>query len=407
MQTTKDHIAFLWKKYLSDEASKAELDELLEYIESTPDDPVIRDLIHDGFVREELATAGFVGMDADQKINLLNNLKALNSTDSSPVVHRMHFLRRGWIKYAAAIIILFGIGTYLWTSSDKPKDQPVLNNKLAQTEILPGSNKATLTLSDGTSITLDSAANGAIAQQGNSSVIKLADGQVVYNKKKGTHTEMLMNTMTTPKGGQYQLMLPDGSNVWLNAASSITYPAEFAGKERRIKITGEAYLEVTKNKQMPFIVDVDGRSSVEVLGTSFNINSYSDEPDIKTTLLEGSVKVNGNITASNAGNKNSVILKPGQQAQDAASGIHISSAVDIVKIMAWKNGIFNFEGEDVTTVMRQLERWYDLSIQFKSPMPKITFKGKMYRNVTLSAVLDMLKDAGVKFELEGKTLIVM
>ena len=218
--------------------------------------------------------------------------------------------------------------------------------------------------------------------------------------------------MTTPAGGQYQVTLPDGTKVWLNAASSITYPTAFVDKERPVKISGEVYFEVAKDKEKPFIVDVDGKSSVRVLGTSFNINSYGDESTIKTTLLEGSVKVMR--TATTAVSTDSVILKPGQQALVALPAVaassdrqlKVTSDVNIEQTLAWKNGLFNFNGSDLHAVMRQLERWYGIKVEYEGSIPDTKFSGEIYRNVNLSDVLEALQRMGVKFRLHGKTLLV-
>jgi ferric-dicitrate binding protein FerR (iron transport regulator) len=223
--------------------------------------------------------------------------------------------------------------------------------------------------------------------------------------------------------------------VWLNAASRITYPTAFTGSRREVTVSGEAYFEVATDKEKPFIVDVDGKSSIEVLGTSFNINSYADEGSIKTTLLAGSIKVSNNTTAVATSSDrqpgvpgmdvSSVILKPGQQAlipttapatssdrrtspqSKTGSDITLNSNVDIEQALAWKNGMFNFNGSDLKAVMRQLERWYGIEVKYAGPAPQIFFKGKMDRGVNLSDVLEFFTNMGVKYRLENKTLTVL
>ena len=312
--------------------------------------------------------------------------------------HRIHFLRKwGW---AAAVVFILGSAAYLWTTSKKT-EQPLANgNKHLQMDIAPGSNKAILTLSNGRTITLDSAANGAIAQQGNSSIIKSANGGIRYDQKGLSQGEVMINTMTTPRGGQYQLILPDGSKVWLNAASSITYPAVFVGKKRNVTVTGEVYFEVSKNREKPFVVDINGKSSVEVLGTSFNVNSYADENTIKTTLLEGSIKVKNQSAA--------VTLKPGQQAEIVASRetVKVNTNIDLVQVMGWKNGFFHFKRTNITEVMRQMARWYDVEIRYESGIPDIALIGEMKRDLSLGQVLEALKEMGVKCQLHGRSIIV-
>lgn len=315
---------------------------------------------------------------------------------------RVHFLSRGYFKYAAAILIICGIGAYFYTTRNKKEDPAVSQTRPKAEDKLPGSNKALLTLSDGTTIVLDSAANGAIAQQGNAAIVKLANGAIRYDVKGLPQGRVMMNTMVTPRGGQYQLVLPDGTKVWLNAASSITYPAAFAGKNRAIKITGEGYLQVATDKSRPFIVDVDGRSTVEVLGTGFDINAYADEGEIRTTLVEGRVRV-----LQKGPSDHSVTLEPGQQALAAGrNALTVVKNADINQVLAWKNGIFIFQNSDLRNVMKQLERWYDVDVKYEGKLPKFEFSGEMDRGVMLSAVLRFLSDYGVKTRLENKTLIV-
>jgi ferric-dicitrate binding protein FerR (iron transport regulator) len=265
-------------------------------------------------------------------------------------------------------------------------------------DVSPGGDKAVLTLADGSTIVLDDAQNGTLAEQGNAKIIKL-DGKLSYDLTNKNSKEVVYNTISTPKGGQYQLELPDGSLVWLNASSSIHFPTSFVENQRRVEITGEAYFEVAKNLNKPFIVGVNN-SEVQVLGTHFNINSYSDEDDVKTTLLEGSVKfVNGATTS---------ILKPGQQSQLAKNGsIKVESDVDVDKVVAWKNGLFDFENAGIETVMRQLSRWYDVEVDYNGK-PDDLFIAEMRRNIKLSDALKALELTGkVRFDIQGKKIVVM
>jgi transmembrane sensor len=326
-----------------------------------------------------------------------------------PIIHRVHFLKTAWFRYAAAIILIVGLGTaaYLWNTGKKDDQSLANGNKQLQADIPPGGEKAILTLADGSKIILDSAANGSLAQQGNAQVVKLANGQIAYNLKGLAEGAVMMNTMSTPNGGQYRLTLPDGTKVWLNAASSITYPAVFVGKQRNVKIEGEVYFEVAKNKQKPFIIDIDGKSTVQVLGTSFNINSYENEADIKTTLVEGSIKLFGAGTSGSRAQF--AILKPGQQAIVASSAsISVISNADTEKALAWKKGWFNFNGLDLKAVMRQLERWYDIKVQYEGNIPEVRFRGEMDKGVSLSEILNIFSslDFQIKARLEGRTLII-
>jgi ferric-dicitrate binding protein FerR (iron transport regulator) len=257
-------------------------------------------------------------------------------------------------------------------------------------DVEPGGQKAVLTLSDGSTIVLDNAGNGQIAQQGQTQVIKLGNGEIQYksgNQKTGAR-EVVFNTMSTPRGGQYQLVLPDGSKVWLNSESSITYPVMFSHQERKVKITGEAYFEVAKDKTKPFRVET-GDMKVEVLGTHFNVKAYADEGPTKTSLLEGSVKVDMQV------------LKPGQA---FINGRIVPTNVE--QDVAWKNGIFNFNNENLTQVMKQLARWYDLDIVYPDGVPQKEYGGEIGRNLKLNQVLKGLENSGVHFELNGKRVTV-
>ena len=271
----------------------------------------------------------------------------------------------------------------------------------AANDILPGRDKAVLTLADGSKIVLDNVAEGQIGRQGDISILKLPDGALKYQEDQdnpaAADAPVSYNTITTPNAGQYALTLPDGSGVWLNAASSMTFPTRFNKAERRLSITGEVYFEVARDAARPFIVQVNKESTVEVLGTHFNINAYSNEPSVKTTLLEGKVSVKkGGETG---------ILLPGQQAI-ITDKITLEKNVDVEQVMAWKNGFFNFEQVDLSELMRQLERWYDIKVVLQGNLPEIRFKGKMYRNERLSTVLNFLEGSGLAFRMEGKTLTV-
>jgi ferric-dicitrate binding protein FerR (iron transport regulator) len=274
-----------------------------------------------------------------------------------------------------------------------------------------------LTLADGRHIRLDSAANGALAWQGNARVIKLASGQLAYNSTAEKPTEVLYNTLTTSKGGQTSIVLADGTKVWLNAASSLHFPTTFTGADRSVELTGEAYFEVAKDPARPLRVTVNG-AEVEVLGTSFNIDAYGDEPVSKTTLLSGSIKVSvagahfpvsslarGTVPSpSDEGQK----LSPGQQAQiQAGKSIRVIDNADIDQAVAWKNGIFLFHSADLASILRQAARWYDVDIDYQRTV-STRFNGEVPRNTSLSHLLKIIELSGdVRFGIEGKKIIVL
>jgi transmembrane sensor len=307
--------------------------------------------------------------------------------------------RIGWRHIAAAIVIFaFGIGGY-FVFFNKPRRE-ITQSRIQQQvkkDIAPGTNKAMLTLSNGSTILLDSAHTGMLAKQGNAKILKLNSGQLAYNTLNEKPAEALYNILTTPRGGQYQLQLPDGTHVWLNASSSIKYPTAFTGKKRDVEISGEAYFKIAKNPGQPFIVTVNGME-VQALGTQFNINSYNDEASVSTTLVEGSVKV----TSDNVG----VILEPGQQSQLKNGRLRLIKNANTEEITSWKEGWFHFESVDLKTILRQFSRWYDVDVVYEGEIKNRKFFGVVNRSSTLLNVLEMLKDNNIVFKIEGKKLIV-
>ncbi|WP_158800366.1 FecR family protein [Pedobacter sp. L105] len=300
------------------------------------------------------------------------------------------------IVAAASVVLVLSLGFYVFHHQQADKEL-FAQNKLH--DLAPGGNKAVLTLANGKQIVLTNVSNGNIATQGGTIISKTADGELVYHsskEKNGLPEESALNTITTPRGGQYHLILSDGTQVWLNAASSIKYPAVFRGTERRVEITGEAYFEVVYNKNQPFKV-LSGSQTTEDLGTHFNINAYDDEQTVKTTLVEGSVKVlNG---------ANNTILKPGQQSSVGTHGINVLT-VNTQEAIAWKNGFFLFKNADLQTIMRQLSRWYDVDISYEGKIPEHLFTGDMHRNLKASELLELLSFYKVHFKIEGRKIIV-
>jgi len=335
-------------------------------------------------------------------------LQTILQTGKSPVITiydtgRKIFSVWQRVAVAASIALLLSVGGWLWfnraPSADIVKTEKKPSNAI---DILPGGNKALLTLDDGSTIVLDSTSNGIVAQQGGATVLKSGDGQLAYNVLPQESKKVLHNTLSIPRGGQYQLLLPDGTKVWLNSETTMRYPTSFNGKERSIELSGEAYFEVVKNVSMPFKVNVKGKAAVEVLGTHFNINSYAGEPAINTTLLEGSVRVTGLEILDR------LLITPGQQAQLKPNGqIYLNKSANIDQVMAWKDGNFQFEDGDIHSVMRQLARWYDMDVEYSGNVSK-HFGGTISRNVNLSQVLNMLQQTGeVRFRMDGKKIIVL
>jgi len=433
------HISQLLQKHMTGALSEQEQMELSNWLDKDPANKQLFDFLADPnqikpelrkmFSYDKYGMAKKIKERSGELFNTSGDLKPtansienssltadLHSTESTPnmlsasSVHRIHFVRRGFLRYAAAILLILGtLGTFLYlkqqikseVTSQNKSDVTSVNPVPLKNDVAPGGNKAILTLADGSAILLDSGgASGQLARQGNVQVVKLANGQISYRllNKQQDNNSVTYNTMTTPRGGQYKLRLSDGTNVWLNAASSITYPTAFVGKERNVSIKGEAYFEVAKNDVIPFTVKANAMT-IEVVGTHFNVNGYEDEPSIKTTLFEGSVKVSGH--------NNTKMLFPGQQSDFNRNGqLIIIPDADTQSSVAWKNGVFEFNKSDIQMVMRQIARWYDVEISYNGKIPERRFGGKIYRNSSLLEVLKILEESNVHFKLEDKKIIV-
>ena len=293
-----------------------------------------------------------------------------------------------WLA-AASVLLLLLAGSFLWVRHDKQPSQFVMDAQ-------PGKQGAVLTLADGKQVTLDSLGNGTVATQSGTRLL-LHNGQLSYNKDKN-EVSTSYNTLTTARGRQFQLVLPDGSKVWLNAASSIRYPVAFSGTERKVEISGEVYFEITPDAAMPFRVKINETATVEVLGTRFAINAYPEEKGIHTTLSEGAVRVRkGSLSA---------VLAPGQQAI-IQSDIQVIQHANIDQALAWKEGLFNFQDMPFDEVMRQLSRWYDIDVIYENGIPDIKFEGELGRDVSLSKILFFLSKVDVHYRIEdGKKLVI-
>ncbi|GAA4332355.1 FecR family protein [Flaviaesturariibacter amylovorans] len=322
-----------------------------------------------------------------------------------PIGRRAGASRRLWVRrsVAAAVILLLASGAWMWLARNpRPATATGEGPEAMVADQRPGGSKARLTLDDGRTIVLDSLANGVVAKQAGATILKTGAGQLAYDPGDDGTGDVVYNTLSIPFGGQYQLVLPDGTKTWLNSGSSIRYPTAFRGAVRKIELTGEAYFEVVKNASKPFIVDVARKAEVEVLGTHFNINAYADEPAIATTLLEGSVRVTGSAA------RDSRRLEPGQQARiDLQGRLSVNRQADLNQVMAWKNGIFNFENADLPAVLRQLARWYDIEIVYEAGVPRREFGGKIQRDLNLSQILRILEKNNVHYRTEGRRLIIM
>jgi len=401
MESNKERLSQLLQIYLQNKLTAAEYQEMWALLNDNPDEIHLKDELQMLWQQAKTEPALIPADEWDYSMQLLKN-KLKEETISKPAIpKRVVRLHKYWWAAAAVLIVFMSSALYFLVNNNRNNqnaNEITTKTSNLKDDVMPGGDKAMLTLSDGSTIVLDSAGNGILAQQGNTQIIKQQNGELIYNAS-GEGNNFAFNILSTPHGGQYKLTLPDGSKVWLNAASSLKYPTAFSGNSRQVEVTGEAYFEITKDVNRPFKVQVN-QMEVEVLGTHFNVNGYEDEHIIHTTLLEGRVKINTQ--------EGSNFLNPGQQAQLQKSGkIKLINDADLEEIMAWKNGNFQFENADISVVMRQLARWYDVDVEYKGNVSR-HFIGTISRSVNLSQVLTMLEQTGeVKFKIEGRKVIVM
>jgi transmembrane sensor len=309
------------------------------------------------------------------------------------IAHTRHLRVFTRIAAAASIILAVSAGLYFFRSAKPATKKPQYAN-----DIPPGDNKLILRLSNGKNIDLTAAKNGQIAKQGQTAITKVSNGQITYSAAAAGSLPIAYNTVTAPRGGQGGITLSDGTKVWLNAASSITFPTAFNADNRTVTITGEVYFEVVHDTKRPPLRIIANNQIVEDIGTKFNINAYPDEPDMKTSLLEGSIEIS-------AGNEHS-ILEPGQQARIGQNKFNVVRDADLEEATAWHKGLFQFHDASIQTVMRQLARWYDVDISYEGKIPDRLFSGKIYRNATALTVADILSYKKIHFKIEGKRIIV-
>lgn len=386
-----DRIRYLLEKYFAKTCTAAEREELAAILVKAEHDETVKGLLEKIWMAyspdEEIPGAA-----ADAYYQQI-----MEKARRVPP-RRIHFLHAGWLRYAAAIIIMLGIGGYFLLRSTKPVETVPVASSTISSDIAPGVAGAVLVLADGSRIALDSLGSGVIAHQGGTKVV-LDKGRLAYEAEDAINGTVTFNTMSTPRGRQFQLLLPDGSKVWLNAASAIKFPTAFTGNERTVELEGEAYFEVAKNPGKPFRVSINGSTEVEVLGTHFNINSYRDEAGINTTLLEGAVKVTTG--------KGSAVLKPGEQAQETQTQFKVVKDADVGQVMAWKNGYFRFDGMDLPMVMRQVSRWYDVEVRYQGKIPDMQFGGELPRSISLRKLLTLLEFGDVRLEVSGRQITII
>jgi transmembrane sensor len=381
MEVDRNRIEYLLEKFSANEVTEAEFNELCDLIKENESERVIKAKLH-----QELRNAPFVVLEQSVMDKMLQKVVF---REERPVMRMFNWKR---LTAAAAVIILLAVSSYYLFFKTNEKPQIAKTPVQVQKDVAPGKDGAVLTLADGRQIVLDEATDGKITDAA------VKNGNVLSYENAASR-EVVYNTMSTPKGRQYSLVLPDGSKVWLNAASSIRFPTAFVGSDRRVEITGEAYFEVVHDGNKPFHVVVNDMD-VQDLGTHFNINAYADEANLKTTLIEGSVLVTSKTL------KRAAVLKPGQQSVLDNNTLVVNKNVDPDEIIAWKNGQFVFNSTSLEQLMKQIARWYDVEVEYKGSIPQEKFTGIVSRASNLSDVLTIVKQAGVKFELANNKITV-
>jgi len=392
-----ERIKILASKFLDGSATEAEKQELHTWYDEWKDDEMI------------VPTEETGGQDAVKQRILSGILQHMQEEDekneehaTAPVIEMKTSRVKWWAVAAVLLVLIGGAGTYFAMRSTEKSAQVFAANDLYKNDVAPGTNTATLQLADGRIVNLaDSIQTGL--QQGAASLEKENGGTLVYNPNPASQKEgspIAFNTISTPNGGEFKVVLADGSKVWLNAASSLRFPAAFTGDERNVILTGEAYFEIAKDAHKPFTVTANG-TTTRVLGTHFNIKAYNDEHDVTTTLVEGSVRIESNGQQKN--------LVPGQQAliRTDAKNISVSSA-DVDDAIAWKNGYFTFRNENIKDIMRRISRWYDISVTYEPGVDANAFGGTFSRSKSLKQLLKSLEITNtIHFKIEGKNVTVL
>lgn len=380
---TREEYNSLYEKYIAGKCSEDELVELENYQDSL----ILKEQVWDNTIMgdsEEIKQS--------IQIDLSNSIQEYNRIRK--------FKTRAWQSAAAAVLIIISTSIYYFQGSH---EQVLVNTETPRfkNDVAPGNNKAVLTLDDGSKIDLDDAKTGILASESNVDIKKTGDGKLEYTASVQDAKIIKYNVLRTPMGGEYQLVLPDGSKVWLNSGSTLRFPTSFVGSERIVELKGEAYFDITKNSKMPFLVRTNNAMDIKVLGTQFNIMAYDDEKNINTTLIEGSVEVLKGLGKT--------MLKPGQEAVlNKGSGNIKVSIADLEQAIAWKNGYFIFSNENIESIMRKVSRWYNVDVIYEGNLSNKDFVGTISRNKNVSELLKMLELTGaVHFSIDGRRITVM
>lgn len=402
-------LGYLLNAYVAQTISPEERAELFAKVADPENEPILA-VIVEKIMRQPIESTADLSANSSQEI--VQTILTSESVIEKPIRRVIPFYTRWWV--AASLLFVIATAVFLLDNHNKQASREVVKKESVIQDIDPGKEGAILTLADGSQLVLDSLGNGVVTLQNGTQVV-LQDGQLSYAPGANLSEDVAYNTITTPRGRQFILQLPDGTRVWLNASSSLTYPTAFTGAERQVDVSGEAFFEVAANVNKPFKVRINNRVNVDVLGTSFNVNAYSNESAIYATLVEGAVRV----SMQSNGNKSldrKVVLTPGQQAKvsyGASAATDLQASIDLVKnpdlnkIVAWKRGFFNLEDATLPEVMRMLERWYDIEVKYVGEVPVIQFGGEISKNMKLSGVLKALSEMEVNFTVEeGRRIVI-
>ncbi len=407
-----DRLYYLLEGYKKNSLNAEEQQELTRAIADTSNAEALKGWLADSWGKETLPD--LLSKEQSQSLyeSIRENLKPAeeNLKPNKNQFPRYRSGRISRIAAAASIVIALSALSYLWFANHKQSRVDEFTKTIAQSQDIkaPDATKARITLADGSTLYLDSLDKGESASQQGAEIVKLEKGELQY-KGTGTAKEVTFNTLVNPRGSDVVIItLADGTRIWLNAESSITYPTSFIKGERKIELTGEAYLEVARNEKMPFIVNVRNKAEVKVLGTEFNIKAYDDEPEIKTTLVRGEVQVARIARNDSVKVLQYYRLKPGEQASLNKEGILSVGQVDIKEHIVWKNNMFCFNDTDLESIMKNLSRWYDVDVSYENPgLKSLTFGALISRRSNISAILNLMIMTGtVNFEISNGRIVV-
>ena len=390
----QERLKVLFQQYLNDNLSPKDLEELQRTIQDGRNDELLDELLKNAFTEP-----AFADVEDELRQSVFDAIQTKINRPKNDEVENIHLKRRmpyRWLAGVAALLVIaISVGLFFQKKNvEKPE------NTYVAYSIKPGGNKATLTLANGKKLILTDSLEGQLANEAGVKISKTKKGEIIYTATAGNDkgNKLQYNILSTKNGEQFQIILPDGTHVWLDAASSLKYPVTFIGNERKVELTGQGYFEVSHNAAKPFIVKTS-QTEVQVLGTHFNVSAFDDEQDTKTTLLEGAVRIKSYKAA--------VLLKPGEQAVlNTSRQLIVSDDIDVNREIAWKNGLFDFKKAGVEEIMLKVSRWYDINVKYEGAIPETRLTGKISRNVDIKGLLSILQFEGIKWRIQGRTVII-